>query len=130
EQRSIIDTIAEIARPTPDVTLHSAAALAQVCRGIITGEGTTVSGRVHLSRSIDADDTALCPRILILAGRAGDPVSRAEADALFDISVVASDRLEGGRFDDLLAKRLRIMSWLIVGMMYRAAVSHWCRRPS
>jgi len=103
-QRSITDMIAEIARPTPDVTLRGAAVLAQVCRGIITGEGPTVAGRVHFSRSIDADDTALCARILILAGRAGDPVSSAEADALFDISTVASDRLDDGRFDDLLAK--------------------------
>lgn len=104
EQRCITDMIAEIAGPTPDIALRSAAALAQVCRGIITGEGPTVAGRVHFSRSIDADDTALCARILILAGRAGDPVSRAEADALFDINAVAGDRLDGGRFDDLLAK--------------------------
>jgi hypothetical protein len=104
EQRSIANIIAEIATPTPDVTLRSAAALAQVCRGIITGEGPTVAGRVHFSRSIDAHDTVLCATILILAGRAGDPVSRAEADALFDINDVAADRLDGGRFDDLLAK--------------------------
>jgi len=104
EQRSIANIIAEIGTPTPDVTLRSAAALAQVCRGIITGEGPTVAGRVHFSRSIDADDTSLCARILILAGRAGDPVSRAEADALFDMNDVAGDRLDGGRFDDLLAK--------------------------
>jgi hypothetical protein len=104
EQRSITDMIAEIVRPTPDVILRSAAALAQVCRGIITGEGPTVAGRVHFSRSIDADDTALCARILILAGRAGDPVSRAEADALFDIDAVASDRRDSGRFDDLVGK--------------------------
>jgi hypothetical protein len=104
EQRSITDMIAEIARPFPDATLRSAAALAEICRGIITGEGPTVAGRIHFSRSIDADDTALCARILILTGRAGDPVSRAEADALFDIDAVASDRRDGGRFDDLLAK--------------------------
>jgi hypothetical protein len=104
QQRSIADMIAEIASPTPDVTLRSAAALVEVCRGIITGEGPTVAGRVHFSRSIDADDASLCARILILAGRVGDPVSRAEADALFDINVAASDRRDGGRFDDLLAK--------------------------
>jgi hypothetical protein len=89
-----------------DVTLCSAAALAQVCRGIITGEGPTVAGRVHFSRSIDADDAALCARILILAGRIGDPVSRAEADALFDINAAASDRRDGGRFEDLLVKAI------------------------
>lgn len=104
ELRSIANLLAEITMPTPDVTLRSAAALAQVCRGIITGEGPTVEGRVHFSRSIDVDDTALCARILILAGRAGDPVSRAEADVLFDINDLAGDRLDGGRFDDLLAK--------------------------
>jgi hypothetical protein len=106
EQRSIADMIAEIETSTPGVTLRSAAALAQVCRGIITGEGPTVAGRVHFSRSIDADDAALCARILILAGRAGDPVSRAEADALFDINAAASDRRDGGRFDDLFVKAI------------------------
>jgi hypothetical protein len=84
--------------------LRSAAALAQVCHGVITGEGPTVVGRVHFSRAIDADDTALCARILILAGRGGDPISRAEADALFDINAVAAERQDGGRFDDLLSK--------------------------
>ncbi len=104
EQRSIAGMMAELATPTPSLSLRSAAALAQVCRGIITGEGPTVAGRVHFSRSIDAEDAALCTRILILAGRTGHPVSRAEADALFDINAVAADRRDGGRFDDLLAK--------------------------
>ncbi len=105
EQRSIADMIAEI-ETSPDVTLRSAAALAQVCRGIITGEGPTAAGRVHFSRSIDDDDAALCARILILAGRVGDPVSRAEADTLFDINAAASDRRDGGRFEDLLVKAI------------------------
>ena len=104
EGRGITDMIAEIEMPASDVTLRSADALAQVCREIITGEGPTVAGRVHFSRSIDADDTALCVRILILAGQAGAPVSRAEADALFDINAVAGERRDSGRFDDLLAK--------------------------
>jgi hypothetical protein len=105
EQRSIADMITEI-ETAPDVTLRSAAALAQVCRGIITGEGPTVAGRIHFSRSIDADDAALCARILILAGRVGDPVSRDEADALLDINAAASDRRDGGRFEDLLVKAI------------------------
>ena len=62
EQRSVADLIAEIATSTSDVTLRSADALAQVRRGVITGEGPTVAGRAHFSRSIDAD-TALCARI-------------------------------------------------------------------
>jgi hypothetical protein len=105
EQRRCCDMITEI-ETAADVTLCSAAALAQVCRGIITGEGPTVAGRVHFSRSIDAGDVALCARILILAGRIGDPVSRAEADALFDINAAASDRRDGGRFEDLLVKAI------------------------
>jgi hypothetical protein len=105
EQRCIADMITEI-ETTADVTLRSAAALAQVCRGIITGEGPTAAGRIHFSRSIDADDAALCARILILAGRVGDPVSRAEADALFDINAAASDRRDAGRFEDLLVKAI------------------------
>jgi hypothetical protein len=104
EQRSIGDIIAEVATSDSDAPLRSAAALAHVYRGVITGEGPTVAGRVHFSRAIDADDTALCAHILILAGRRGDPVSRAEADALFDINAVAAERWDGGRFDDLLSK--------------------------
>jgi hypothetical protein len=104
EQSGIADMIAGVATSKSDVTLRSAAALAQVCRDITTGEGPTVVGRVHFSRSIDEHDANLCARILILAGRAGHPVSRAEADALFDINAVAGDRRDCGRFDDLLAK--------------------------
>ncbi|SRR5258708_4756036 len=104
EQPSIADMIAKVATSKSGVTLRSAAALRRVCRGVITGEGSTVVGRVHFSRSIDDYDAALCALILLLAGRAGDPVSRAEADAMFDISAVADDRRDRGRFDDLLAK--------------------------
>jgi hypothetical protein len=104
EQRSIADIIAEVATSDSDAPSRSAAALAHVYRGVITGEGPTVAGRVHFSRAIDADDTALCAHILILAGRGGDPVSRAEADALFDINGVAAERWDGGRFDDFLSK--------------------------
>jgi hypothetical protein len=104
EHRSVVDIIAEVAMSKSDLPLCSAAALALVCRGVITGEGPTVAGRVHFSRAIDADDTALCAHILILAGRGGDPVSRAEADVLFDIDAVGSERRDGGRFDDLFSK--------------------------
>jgi hypothetical protein len=67
-------------------------------------QGPTASGRVHFSRTVDIQDVALCARLLIVAGRDGLPVSRAEADALLDIYTVASDRQDGGRFDDLLIK--------------------------
>jgi hypothetical protein len=104
EQPSIADMIAEVASAKLDVTLRSAAALRQVCRDVVTGEGSTVVGRVHFSRSVDDYDTALCALILLLAGRAGAAVSRTEADAMFDIGAMAGDRQDRGRFDDLLVK--------------------------
>ena len=104
EQRNIADLMAEIATGKSDITSRGAMALAQVCRAVITGEGPTTAGRIHFSRMIDADDASLCARILVLAGRNGDPVSRAEADVLFAIHAAGSDRCDKGRFDDLLAK--------------------------
>jgi hypothetical protein len=106
EQASTSDaaTINDVSTSKSDLIGRSAAALAQVRRDVITGEGPTVAGRVHFSRTIDSEDTALCRRIVIVAGQNGDPVSRAEADALFEIYAVASERTDGGRFDDLLAK--------------------------
>jgi len=104
EQRNVTDVLAEISAAQSDITSRSAAALAEVRRAVITGEGPSVAGRVHFSRTLDVEDVALCARILILAGHNGDPVSRAEADALFDINAAGGERCDGGRFDDLLAK--------------------------
>jgi hypothetical protein len=82
---------------------RAAAALSQVRHGVITGEGPTTQGRIHFSRTIDAGDTALIARIL-LAGNGA--VSRAEAEALFDIHDAAFERTDNGRFDDLFAKAI------------------------
>src|ERR1700737_3584498 len=72
--------------------------------GVITGEGPTTSGRVHFSRELDADDAAWCARILTATAVEHQPVSRAEAEALFEIDAAAAERSDDGRFDDLLAK--------------------------
>lgn len=82
----------------------AAYALTVVRDGVITGEGPTTKGRVHFSRSLDADDAAWCARILMAAAVDHLPVSRAEAGALFEINEAASERHDGGRFDDILAK--------------------------
>ena len=37
---------------------------------------------------------------------ADEPVSRAEADVLFEISAAASERSDNGQFDDLFAKAI------------------------
>jgi hypothetical protein len=82
----------------------AALALTVVRDGVITGEGPTTRGRVHFSRALDADDAALCARILTAKAVEHQPVSRAEAEALFEINDAAAERSDDGRFDDLLAK--------------------------
>ena len=82
----------------------AAFALTVVRDGVITGEGPTTRGRVHFSRALDADDAAWCERILTATAVDHQPVSRAEAEALFEIDAAAAERSDNGRFDDLLAK--------------------------
>jgi len=102
---------------TPHVEgAHSSGVLEPTCRdtaahaltvvrdGVITGEGPTAKGRVHFSRSLDTDDAAWCERILTAEAVEHQPVSRAEAEALFEIAQAAAERSDDGRFDDLLAK--------------------------
>ena len=82
----------------------AALALTVVRDGVITGEGPTTRGRVHFSRALDAHDAAWCVRILTATAVEHQPVSRAEAEALFEINNAAAERSDDGRFDDLLAK--------------------------
>jgi len=88
----------------PSCRATAAHALTIVRDGVITGEGPTTKGRVHFSRELDADDAAWCARILTATAVEDQPVSRAEAEALFEISDAAAERTDDGRFDDLLAK--------------------------
>jgi hypothetical protein len=104
EPRGPEELVTEIAQSTSDIAARSAAALTQVRDDIIVGEGPTVAGRMHFSRTLDAEDAALCARILVAAGRTGLSVSRAEVDALFAIDAAGSERFDDGRFDDLLAR--------------------------
>ena len=95
------ETISALQPRCRDTAAH---ALTIVRDGVITGEGPTTKGRVHFSRALDADDAAWCARILTAAAVNDQPVSRAEAEALFEINEAATERTDGGRFDDLLAK--------------------------
>jgi hypothetical protein len=81
-------------------------ALGIVRDGVITGEGPTTSGRIHFSRVLDAQDAAWCARILTTMAKADEPVSRAEAEALFEINAAAAERSDDGLFDDLFAKAI------------------------
>ena len=92
--------------PQPSCRQTAAHALTIVRDGVITGEGPTTKGRIHFSRALDADDAAWCARILTASAVEHQPVSRAEAEALFEISDAAAERTDDGRFDDLLAKAI------------------------
>jgi hypothetical protein len=97
--------MAAIEQSKIEVADLSAAALRGVLNGVITGEGPTTTGRAHFSRTLDPDDALLCARILTAAGgEAGAPVTRLEANVLFDIAAAAAERTDDGRFDDLLVK--------------------------
>jgi hypothetical protein len=99
---------AKIAEPIdalePSCRDTAALALNVVRDGVITGEGPTTRGRVHFSRALDAFDAAWCERILTATAVDHQPISRAEAEALFAINDAAAERSDDGRFDDLLAK--------------------------
>jgi hypothetical protein len=94
----IIDISAIVSRET------AVSALAKVRDGVITGEGPTTRGRVHFSRALDTQDVDWCVRILTASAVDDVPVSRAEAERLFEINDASADRLDQGLFDDLLAK--------------------------
>ena len=100
-----IVSVAEALEPSKISCRNTAAlALTVVRDGVITGEGPTTRGRVHFSRELDADDADWCARILTASAVEHQPVSRAEAEALFEINEAAAERSDDGRFDDLLAK--------------------------
>jgi len=88
----------------PSCRKTAAHALTIVRDGVITGEGPTTKGRIHFSRALDADDAAWCARILTATAVEHQPISRAEVEALFEISDAAAERSDDGRFDELLAK--------------------------
>jgi hypothetical protein len=81
-------------------------ALGLVRDGVITGEGPTTRGRIHFSRALDAQDAAWCARILTAITVADQPVSRAEAEVLFEINAAAAERSDNGQFDDLFARAI------------------------
>jgi hypothetical protein len=104
DNRALADLIQAIESSQSGTREDAAEALGLVRDSVITGEGPTTRGRVHFSRELDAADAAWCRRILTAAGLALAPVSRAEVEALFEIDEAASERSDGGEFDDLFAK--------------------------
>jgi len=105
QDRSFQSLMAAIEHSKIEVAELSAAALRDVLKGVITGEGPTIAGRAHFSRALDPYDASLCARILRAAGgETGAPVTRLEANVLFEIDAAAAERTDEGRFGDLLVK--------------------------
>jgi hypothetical protein len=76
--------------------------LAQLRDAIIAGEGPAIGPRRHFSRTIDGGDVKLIRSVLdAAAGRGGKPVSRGEAEALFDLHDAAAGSDNDPRFDEL-----------------------------
>jgi hypothetical protein len=137
---SFQNLIAAIERSKIEAPELAAAALRGVLKGVITGEGPTTAGRVHFSRALDPQDASLCARILKAAGGdAGAPVSRLEANVLFDIDAAAAERTDNGRFDDLLVKSVAHLTLAEAGHVVpprqvaldpATALSSWANRPT
>ena len=103
---NVAELIGAIESPKISCRNTAAQALTVVRDGVITGEGPTTRGRIHFTRALDAQDAAWCARILTAMAVADEPVSRAEAEALFEINAAASERSDNGKFDDLFAKAI------------------------
>ncbi|MEX0589979.1 MAG: hypothetical protein WD207_02715, partial [Xanthobacteraceae bacterium] len=113
----------EIAPETPPVL--AAYAIDQLRVAVIAGEGPAIGKRAHYSRMIDGEDVALLARILVAAGGdAGHAVSRAEAEALFDLHDAVAGGASDPAFDDLFFKAIanHLMSALSVKVAPRRDV--------
>ena len=97
--------VMEAAIQTP--SLLSAFLIGQLCAAVIAGEGPALGRRPHFSRAIDAEDARFLRRMLEAAGgTAAMPVSRAEAEALFDLHDAAAAGGGDPGFHDLFCKAI------------------------
>jgi hypothetical protein len=100
-------------------------ALGIVRDGVITGEGPTTRGRIQFSRALDARYAAWCARILTATAVTDEPVSRAEAEALFEITAAAAERSDNGQLVRRSVRQgHRASPGLCVGLA--GAVAHHC----
>lgn len=85
----------------------SAFSISQLRLAIVRGEGPAIGRRPHFSRDIDAEDVVMLARILEAGGNSeGRPVSRDEAEALFDLHDAAAEGNNHPSFDDLFFKAI------------------------
>jgi hypothetical protein len=95
----------EIAAETPPML--AAYAIDQLRVALIAGDGPAIGRRAHYSRVIDAEDVTLLASTLSAAGgEAGRAVSRAEAEALFDLHDAVAGGANDAALDDLFFKAI------------------------
>ncbi|MCC6947055.1 MAG: hypothetical protein IT539_04735 [Bradyrhizobiaceae bacterium] len=90
--------------PAPQL---AAFAVEQVRAAVVTGDGAASGWRTHLGRTIDATDTALLHSLLVAAGgKASRPVTRVEAEAMFNLHDAVAAANNHPSFDDLFFKAI------------------------
>jgi hypothetical protein len=102
---SAVMRLLEVAPQSP--SFLAAYAIDQLRVAVIAGDGPALNKRPHFSRMVDAEDVAMLVRILLAAGGvSGVPVSRAEAEALFDLHDAVAGGANDPGFDDLFFKAI------------------------
>jgi hypothetical protein len=108
ESSAAFETVLRVIERAEDAPASvSAFAIRQIQAAIIAGEGPAIGSRTHFSRIVDAEDAALLFRILVAAGGAdGRPISRVEADALFDLHDATARSQNDTAFNDLFFRAI------------------------
>ena len=105
-------------------------ALEEVRRGVVTGEGPTTRGRAHFSRTLDAEDAALCERILIAAGGEVGAPSAAEKREFCSTFTRGGEREDDGQFDALFVKAIAHHLLAAAGNKVPPRQEPWPPRPA
>jgi hypothetical protein len=112
---AVVLRLLEMAPQIPFVL--AAYAIDQLRMAVIAGDGPALAKRRHFSRTVDAEDVALLARMLAAAGGAsGVPVSRTEAEALFDLHDAVAGGANHRSFDELFFKAVAHHLLAIVGV--------------
>jgi hypothetical protein len=92
------------AKPAPPLAAY---AIQMMTTALIAGEGAPIGLRAHFSRMIDGDGVALLARVLTAAGgSSSQPVTRAEADALFDLHDAVAGGINDPAFGELFFRAI------------------------
>jgi hypothetical protein len=100
---TLLGVLESVASATP---LLPAFLLGELTVAVIAGEGPAIGRRPHFSRMLDAADVAFVRRVLEASGVGDAPVSRPEAEALFDLHDATAGGSNDPGFDELLHRAI------------------------